>query len=281
MLLIVPFSISYATKKDDDGCRGNCSGDEADTITSTVTVGGQNQLQEQSQQLSNSSTNTNTNSNSAASSSSASQSLTGNTQAVNVTNTSPDDVTIRNVASPDTPNPYPTAPCRVGISAGFSLAGGALSGGGSVEDEECTLRETARSFKDLGVPELGLILLCEQSEVITGKKDKKGELEKGEVAFGSQRCLDLVARYLDGPEDAAGAAKEAEQQLAAKQEIEALERQLEIAQETSQQTLMEVDELRELVERTRGQAQTIYREYLSDDKKAALNALLTDEETGQ
>lgn len=265
VLSTATFSTSYATGKND--CRGNCSNDEADQITNTVE-------QSQTQSSSNSNSNTAT----SGSSSSASQSLTGNSQTVNVTDTSPDDITIRNVASPDTPNPYPTAPCRVGISAGFSLAGGALSGGGSVEDEECTLRETARSFKDLGVPELGLILLCEQSEVITGKKNKKGELEAGEVAFGSQRCLELVSRYLDRPETAEDSHAEASQ-------VASLERELAVAYETSQMAIMEIEQLKDRIERSESrpapkpQQQVIRQEYLDDRKKAALAALLTDEES--
>lgn len=268
VLSTVTFSTSYATNRD-DGCRGNCSNDEADTITSTVEIGGQEQSQ------SNSSTNTNSNTNTSSSSSSASQSLTGNSQTVNITDTSPDDITIRNVASPDTPNPYPTAPCRVGVSAGLSLAGGAFSGGGSVEDEECTLRETARSFKDLGVPELGLILLCEQSEVITGKKNKKGELQDGEVVFGTQRCLDMVARYLDGPETAEDSHAQASQ-------VASLERELAVAYETSQMAVMEIEQLKDRIERSESQPprqQVIQQEFLDEDKRSKLAALLTDEES--
>jgi hypothetical protein len=163
------------------------------------------------------------------------------------------------------------------VSAGLSLAGGAFSGGGSVEDEECTLRETARSFKDMGVPELGLILLCERSEVIVGKRNKKGELEAGETAFGSQRCLELVSRYLGNPEDAKDAAEE---EKAAVAKSAALERELYVAQDQAQMALAQVDELRELVERTRSQAKTVYQEYLTDKKKAALSSLL-DEENDQ
>lgn len=277
VLSTATFSTSYASKKDDEGCRGNCGGDAANNITSNIGV---ESGQEQSQSQSNSSTNTNSNTNTSGSSSSASQSLTGNSQTVNVTDTSPDDITIRNVASPDTPNPYPTAPCRVGVSAGLSLAGGAFSGGGSVEDEECTLRETARSFKDLGVPELGLILLCEKSEVITGKKNKKGELEAGEVAFGSQRCLDLVSRYLERPDDAEDGDGAAAASASATAD---LARQLDVAQTTASMAVMEVEQLRELVERSESRQppppQIIRQEYLSESKKAALAALLTDEES--
>lgn len=272
-LLIAIYSIAYAS--DDRNCRGrNCS--DNDTV---IGIGGQDQnqsqdqAQSQTQDTSVSVQSSNSNSQSQSTDASSSVSVEGGSQSV--TFTSPDNIRIRNVVSPDTPNPYPTAPCRVGVSAGLSLAGGALSGGGSVEDEECTLRETARSFKDLGVPELGLILLCEQSEVIVGKRDKKGELENGETPFGAERCLDLVSRYLDGPETA-----EADGTTTVQTNTEALERELASTRETSQQALMEVDRLRNDVETLRNRAvQIIHQEYLSDNKKAALAALLSDEET--
>ena len=272
LLLTATYSTAHAN--DDKDCRGNCrqGGDvgvdvrndssNTNTVSSTTSVSNVSNV-----------TNQNDATAGATAEGHSTASATGGNQ--EITFTSPDDVRIRNVASPDTPNPYPTAPCRVGVSAGFSLAGGALSGGGSVEDEECTLRETARSFKDLGVPELGLILLCEQSEVIVGKHDKKGMLEDGETPFGSERCLDLVSRYLDGPETA-----ETDDTKALQANTEALEKELASTRETSQQALMEVDRLRNDVETLRNKAtQIIHQEYLSDNKKAALAALLSDEET--
>lgn len=115
---------------------------------------------------------------------------------VAVTYTRPATTTVRNVASPDTPNVYPSAPCRIARSAGLSLAGGSLSGGSSVEDVECTLRETARAFQYLGVPEVGLHLLCTQSIVVTGRRDKKGDLEEGATPpLGAQECLRLVRDF--------------------------------------------------------------------------------------
>lgn len=116
--------------------------------------------------------------------------------AVAVTYTRPATTTVRNVASPDTPNVYPSAPCRIAKSAGLSLAGGSLSGGSSVEDVECTLRETARAFQYLGVPEVGLHLLCTQSVVVTGRKDRQGELEEGYgPPLGAEGCLRLVREF--------------------------------------------------------------------------------------
>jgi hypothetical protein len=129
-LLIATYSIAYAS--DDKDCRGNCR--EGGDIGVDVSVGGNSNSS--SNVLNN--TNTISNNNSVNSVSTvenrndvtagataeghSSASATGGNQ--EITFTSPDDVRIRNVASPDTPNPYPTAPCRVGVSAGFSLAGG-------------------------------------------------------------------------------------------------------------------------------------------------------------
>lgn len=123
-----------------------------------------------------------------------------------VTFTRPSTTTVRNVVGPDTPNVYPSAPCRIARSGGLSFPGAAVSGGSSIEDKECTLRETARSFQYLGVPEVGLVLLCQNSVVINGRRDKKGDLEEGERPLGVQECLRLVREFQgdDGISDAEG-----------------------------------------------------------------------------
>lgn len=145
-------------------------------------------------------------------------------QSINVE--SPDDITIRNVASPDTPNSYPTAPCRVAVSAGFSLPGGALSGGGSIEDKECTLRETARSFSELGVPEMGLFLLCQQSDVVNGWQDRKNKDEKGaRETIGYDECIRLV-RGFQGDDDNGYAGQYSQDMDALRREQQALEEEL-------------------------------------------------------
>lgn len=97
---------------------------------------------------------------------------------------------------------YPSAPCRIARSAGLSLAGGSFSGGNSVEDIECTLRETARVFQYLGVPEVGLYLMCQQSVVVTGRYDKKGALEEGSPPpIGTTECLRLVGEFQGDVDD--------------------------------------------------------------------------------
>jgi hypothetical protein len=49
------------------------------------------------------------------------------------------------------PMAYPSAPCRVSGSAGASWLTGGVSLGTSKMDNECDKRETARSFKELGL----------------------------------------------------------------------------------------------------------------------------------
>jgi len=170
---------------------------------------------------------------------------------------------------------YPSAPCRVAYSAGLSLAGGALSGGSSVEDVECTLRETARTFQYLGVPEVGLHLLCTQSVVINGRKDKKGELEDGEpTPIGAGECLRLV-REFQGDADDSDAAR------ALQSEVEILREQ---QNRTEQQLAARVEQLEMEVSKPQDRPRPVVRQevvqqpMLNADKRAKLSALLEEKE---
>jgi len=173
---------------------------------------------------------------------------------------------------------YPSAPCRIARSAGLSLAGGSLSGGSSIEDVECTLRETARVFQYLGVPEVGLYLMCQQSAVVTGRYDKKGELEEGQpTPIGTAECLRLVGEF---QRDVAGA------DTAAAHEAEISE--LREQQNTVEYELVaRVDELEQAIAeaskpqpapRPQVTRQTVQQPMLSDEKRAKLSALLGDNE---
>lgn len=132
-----------------------------------------------------------------ANSTSSSQQDQANQQ--NVTFTQPDDITIRNVPSLSSPNAYPTSPCRIAVSGGLVFAGGGASAGGSIEDPGCTLREDARTFSELGVPAMGLYLMCNQAESVTGQRDKKGKAEKHQpvTPMGSAECLRMVKKFQD------------------------------------------------------------------------------------
>lgn len=265
-LLTAIFSSSYATENDHE-CQGghNCN----DDIDIDVTGGGAT---------------ADSNSDSSSSSSSESASSSGASSDNNVTfnSTRPKNTTVRNVASPDTPNIYPSAPCRIARSAGLSLAGGAISGGHSVEDVECTLRETARTFQYLGVPEVGLVILCQNSVVINGRRDKKGNTVEGERPLGTEECLRLV-REFQGDDNGS----DAEDAVAA--EIEVLREQQD---RTESVLFARVEQLEQLATRAQQRPRVslakkevapviIQQPYLNDDKRAKLAALLNDEEMTQ
>lgn len=55
----------------------------------------------------------------------------------------------------------PTAPCRVAIGASAGWLGGALGLSGSVLDEGCHIRETARVLAGLGLAEAAVRALCQ------------------------------------------------------------------------------------------------------------------------
>ena len=57
-------------------------------------------------------------------------------------------------------NTYPTAPCMGGTNIGGSGPGFSLAIGGSWTDEECSIRETARSFNGLGLKDDAIKVLC-------------------------------------------------------------------------------------------------------------------------
>lgn len=170
----------------------------------------------------------------------------------------------------------------MGVSGGLSLPGGALSGGSSVEDEECTLRETARSFKDLGVPEVGLYLLCTQSDVVLGRRNKRGEVEKGEPEpLGAAECLRLVREFQGGADvdDNVGSSVEELQR-----ELAVLQEQLAYSESAHEALTEQLAQVREIRSRPAPRPasngpQIIQQEYLSAEKRAKLAALVSDEET--
>lgn len=266
MLLTIMFSTSYATGNDGD-CKGNQNCTDGGDID--INVGGGGDSHSESDSYADSS--------SSSSSESASSSGASSDNAVTINNTRPKSTTVRNVASPDTPNVYPSAPCRIARSAGLSLAGGAISGGSSIEDPECTLRETARTFQYLGVPEIGLHLLCTNSVVINGRYDKRGDLEEGSpTPIGTAECLRLVREFQRDADDGDAARAHAV-------ELEVLREQQDRAE---QQLVTRVAELEEAVAKAIKPRpapkpvvtqQTIQQPYLTNDKRAKLAALLDDE----
>lgn len=221
--------------------------------------------------------NADSNSQSTASSESTSGSTASSDNSVTINEVHPDDIRIRNVSSPDTPNVYPSAPCRVAVSAGLSLAGGALSGGSSYEDPECTLRETARAFHALGVPEVGLLLLCKNSVVITGRKNKRGELEPNEPdPIGTAECLRFVREFQGSPD-------ESDISVSAQTQLEVIREQQD---RTEREVATRIYQLEQKIEEKHKEPvhppvvrqEVIQQPYLDDVKRAKLEAVLRDNE---
>lgn len=70
------------------------------------------------------------------------------------------EYTVKNVPAVVTGNVYPTAPCMGSSAVGGSGIGFGFSIGTSWKDDECGIRETARSFNGLGLKEDALKVLC-------------------------------------------------------------------------------------------------------------------------
>jgi len=90
-------------------------------------------------------------------SSAPSQSVTVTTPAVP---TAPNDYTVRTVPNVLTGAVYPTAPCMGSSQVGGAGVGFGFSVGTSWTDEECGIRETARSFAGMGLKDDALAVLC-------------------------------------------------------------------------------------------------------------------------
>ena len=85
----------------------------------------------------------------------------GNSQGVTINGApSPDNLTIKSVPQVYAPSMNATAPCRIAVSMGLSVVGFGAAGGGSVEDELCTMRENARFLQALGQQDAAIRLFC-------------------------------------------------------------------------------------------------------------------------
>jgi hypothetical protein len=71
-----------------------------------------------------------------------------------------DDYTVKNVPNVLTGSVYPTAPCMGSSQAGVGWVGAGVSFGTSWTDDECGIRETARSFSSMDLKEDALAVLC-------------------------------------------------------------------------------------------------------------------------
>jgi hypothetical protein len=79
---------------------------------------------------------------------------------VTTTNINQNDYTVRNVPNVFSGNVYPTAPCMGSSQVGGAGVGFGFSIGSSWTDDECGIRETARSFSGLGLKEDAVKVLC-------------------------------------------------------------------------------------------------------------------------
>jgi hypothetical protein len=70
------------------------------------------------------------------------------------------EYTVKTVPAVVTGNVYPTAPCMGSSAIGGSGVGFGFSIGSSWKDDECGIRETARSFNGMGLKEDALKVLC-------------------------------------------------------------------------------------------------------------------------
>ena len=70
------------------------------------------------------------------------------------------EYTVKNVPAVVTGNVYPTAPCMGSSTVGGAGVGFGFSIGSSWTDDECGVRETARSFNGMGMKEDALKVLC-------------------------------------------------------------------------------------------------------------------------
>ena len=100
----------------------------------------------------------------------------GNEQNITFNSNSPSDMTLRTTPQVYAPSMNATAPCRIAISVGLSVIGWGAAGGGSVEDELCTMRENARFLQALGQQEAATRLFCfdKHAAVVLGADFCKG-----------------------------------------------------------------------------------------------------------
>ena len=88
----------------------------------------------------------------------------GNTQSVVVTDSGrmhySGSYTVKNAPNVVSGNVYPTSPCMGGTSVGGSGVGFGFSVGSSWTDDECGIRETARSFAGMGMHDDAIAILC-------------------------------------------------------------------------------------------------------------------------
>lgn len=101
----------------------------------------------------------------------------GNKQSVTVTDSGQmhysGSYEVKNVPTAIAPTVYPTSPCMGSTSAGASGVGFGVSFGSSWTDDECGIRETARSFAGMQMREDALAVLCSSKYAAVAPACKK------------------------------------------------------------------------------------------------------------
>lgn len=97
--------------------------------------------------------------NAAAGASASNQGVSTN---VSVNNNTPDS--LRTVGNAPDVIAYPTAPCRISVSASAGWLGGAFGFGSSVLDESCRRIEVSRQLHNLGQRDAAVSVMCNEPE---------------------------------------------------------------------------------------------------------------------
>lgn len=107
---------------------------------------------------------------------------------------------------PATPDAYPptmnaTAPCRISVSAAVSVIGLGASGGGSVEDDPCNLRETARLLNGIGQPAAAARVMCNDPRAALALGNEICPPRQTPQAVGAPSCWqdEIIAKRLGAP----------------------------------------------------------------------------------
>ena len=102
--------------------------------------------------------------------------------------------TIRSVPDAYAPTVNATAPCRIAVSAGVVVVGIGVSGGGSVEDDPCNLRETARLLDGIGQREAAARVMCNDPRAAQALGDgicpTSGDQARSTFLLQSQTTID-------------------------------------------------------------------------------------------
>ena len=116
----------------------------------------------------------------------------------------PRNIRIRNTPAAMAPAVVSANPCVTGGSIGASIPGGGISLGGQRMDWECNTRATAQAFATMGLPAMGLLLLC-KTDAVTHSKHGAG--------MTPEQCEEIISQV--------------QTQAATKDDVESLRRQLD------------------------------------------------------